>query len=87
MKIQFYATKNCSRCQQFKVNLMEAIKKLNLDDEIEEIDVIEAISKGIKSSPSIIIDDEIKSSGEVLSVDELKKIAQREYIKLLRFEN
>lgn len=74
MKIQFYATKNCSRCQQFKVNLLQAMKDLDLYEEIEEIDVIEAITKGMKSSPSIMIDDEIKSSGEVLSVDELKKL-------------
>lgn len=73
MKIQIYATQ-CTRCQIFVKNLQKAIEELNLDVKIEEIDADKAITMGIKSSPSIIIDDEIKSSGEVLSVDELKEL-------------
>ncbi|MGB9979540.1 thioredoxin family protein [Methanobacterium sp.] len=38
MKIQVYAT-YCSRCLTFEKNLEEAVKELNLDDKIEQIDV------------------------------------------------
>lgn len=73
MKIQVYAT-YCTRCLTFVKNLEEAIKELNLDEKIEKIDVNQAIKMGITSSPTLIIDGEIKSRGDILSVDELKKL-------------
>lgn len=73
MKVQLYMTP-CARCQVFEVNLKKAIDELGLDVEIERIDVDQAIKIGLRSSPSIIIGGEIKSSGEILSVEELKKL-------------
>lgn len=73
MKIQVYAT-YCARCLSFVRNLEEAIKELDLDEKIEKIDLDTAIKINIRSSPTITINDEIKSSGELLSVDELKKL-------------
>ena len=73
MKIQVYAT-YCARCLSFVRNLEEAVKELNLDDKIEKIDVDTAIDMNIKSSPTLIIDDEIKTMGDILSVEELKNL-------------
>ncbi|MGF7118913.1 thioredoxin family protein [Methanobacterium oryzae] len=73
MKIQVYAT-YCARCLTFEKNLEGAIKELNLDEKIEKIDLDTAIKMNIRTSPTLIIDDEIKSSGDILSVEELKKI-------------
>ena len=73
MKIQIYITQ-CARCQAFEMNLQEAMRELNLDDEIERVDLDQAMKMGILGSPSIIIDGEIKSNGNVLSVEELKKL-------------
>lgn len=73
MKIQVYAT-YCERCLTFVKNLEGAIKELNLDEKIEKIDLDRAIKMNIRTSPTLIIDDEIKSSGDILSVEELKKI-------------
>lgn len=75
LKIQVYASE-CTRCQIFLRNLQKAVEELNLDVKIEKINAKSARSLGIKSSPSIIINDEIKSYGEILSVDELKKLLQ-----------
>jgi predicted DsbA family dithiol-disulfide isomerase len=52
----------------------ESIKELNLDLKIEKIDLEQAKEMGILGSPSIIIDGDIKSSGNILSVQELKKL-------------
>ena len=73
MKIQVYAT-YCARCISFVRNLEEAIKELNLDEKIEKIDLDTAIKMNIRSSPTLIINDEIKYSGDVLSVEELKSL-------------
>lgn len=73
MNIQVYAT-YCARCLTFVNNLEEAIKELNLDEKIEKIDLDKAIKMNIRSSPTLIINNEIKSSGDILSVDELKKL-------------
>jgi predicted thioredoxin/glutaredoxin len=56
------------------MHLKEAIKELNLDIKVEKIDLDQATKMGILGSPSIIIDGEIKSSGIILSVEELKKL-------------
>lgn len=73
MKVQIYVTE-CARCQTFQMHLNEAVKELNLDLKIEKIDLEQAQKIGILGSPSILIDGEIKSSGIILSVEELKKL-------------
>ena len=76
MKIQVYAT-YCARCLSFVKNLEEAVKELNLDEKIEKSDVDTAIDMNIKSSPTLIINDEIKSRGDILSVEELKDLLKK----------
>ena len=56
------------------MHLQESLKELNLDLKIEKIDLEQAKEMGILGSPSIIIDGDIKSSGNILSVQELKKL-------------
>ena len=34
----------------------------------------ESIEKGILSTPAIIIDDEIKSSGQIISIEQIKEL-------------
>ena len=74
MKLQIYATDDCPKCTAFRKNLKEAVKELNLDNKIEKIDLEHAIKMNITSCPALIINDEIKSMGTLLSVEELKKL-------------
>lgn len=71
MKVQIYVTE-CARCQEFQMHLQESIKELNLDLKIEKIDLEQAKEMGILGSPSIILDGDIKSSGNILSFKNLK---------------
>lgn len=74
MKVQIYMTQ-CAECQIVEINLKEAINELGLDVEIEKIeDVDQMIKAGVTGTPSIAIEGEIKSSGKILSVEELKKL-------------
>ena len=58
----------------FRKNLKEAVKELNLDNNIERIDLEHALKMNITSCPALIINDNIKSMGILLSVEELKNI-------------
>lgn len=62
------------KCEAFGKNLKEAIKELNLDEKIEILDLEQAIKMNVTSCPALIINDEIKSLGTLLSVEELKKL-------------
>jgi len=76
MKIQVYMTPDCPKCAVFGKNLEEAIRELNLDQGIERLDLEQAIELGVTSCPAIIINGEIKSRGNLLSVEELKKLLE-----------
>ena len=78
MKLQIYATDDCPKCMAFRKNLKEAVKELNLDNNIERIDLEHAIKMNITSCPALIINGDIKSMGILLSVEELKEILKRE---------
>ena len=74
MKLQIYATDDCPKCTVFRKNLKEAVKELNLDNNIERIDLEHAIKMNITSCPALIINNNIKSMGMLLSVEELKNM-------------
>ena len=68
---------DCPSCRRFEEHVHTAIRNLNIDPEIERLtDVEDMMNLGIVSSPALIIDDEIKSSGKVLSVDQIERFLQ-----------
>jgi small redox-active disulfide protein 2 len=65
----------CPNCTKLKKNVEEAIEDLGLKDikieKIEEID--EIINLGVISTPGLIINDQLKTSGSIPDVSEIKK--------------
>lgn len=78
MKLQVYATDDCPKCMVFRKNLKEAVKELNLTEEIERIDLEQAIKLNITSCPALIINDDVKSMGKLMSVEELKRMLKED---------
>ncbi|MGB9937784.1 MAG: thioredoxin family protein [Methanobacterium sp.] len=74
MKVQVYMTPDCPKCILFGKNLEESIKELGFDEEVEKLDLEQAIKMEVTSCPAIIINGEIKSRGALLSVEELKEM-------------
>jgi small redox-active disulfide protein 2 len=73
MKIEILGT-GCSKCKLLFENTKKAVEEKNIDAEIlkvEEMDQI--IEYGVMSTPAIVIDGEIKSSGKLVSVEEIKE--------------
>lgn len=73
MKIQVLGS-GCRNCQQLYKNVLTAVNEASLDADVEKVEDIATIMKyGIMSTPALVIDGVVKSSGKVLPVNEIKK--------------
>jgi small redox-active disulfide protein 2 len=65
----------CPKCQQLARNTEEAAKALGMDYELEKITDIMEISKfGVLMTPGLVVDNQIKSSGKALDVNQIKEL-------------
>ena len=71
-RIKVLAT-GCSHCSAMRENVKEAVKQMELPDgSLECVSSFEQIAKlGIITTPSLIIDGKLVSSGKVMSVDQI----------------
>lgn len=65
----------CRNCVTLEANVKEAVQQLGIDAQVEKItDVGEIVAHGILRTPGLIVNGEIKASGRVPSVNELKDL-------------
>ena len=73
MKIEILGT-GCPKCKTLEENAKKAINEKGVKAEVLKVSEIDKIIEyGVMSTPSIVIDGEVKSYGEVCSVEEIKK--------------
>ena len=71
MKIEILGT-GCSKCQALSLHVKEAVAKKGIFAQIEKIeDIMQIMSYGVTSTPALVVDGVVKSSGKLLSVDEI----------------
>lgn len=73
-KIEFF-TAGCPRSQISEKNVKKALVKLGLEIDVESIDdpkIHEA--RGVAAFPALMVDGEIKSEGEFITVDDCEEI-------------
>ncbi|MCM1988936.1 thioredoxin family protein [Oceanirhabdus seepicola] len=64
----------CSKCDEQLKNVEKAIEELGLEADIQKVeDFREIVVYGVMSTPALVVDEVVKSSGRVLSVKEVKK--------------
>ena len=74
MKIEVVGP-GCSRCIATAKNVQEALKQLGINAEVSKVtDVAEFAKKGVMFTPGVIIDGQVKVSGKIPTVDEIKGI-------------
>jgi len=74
MKIEIYGT-GCKKCRDLYDNASAAVAESGITAEIVKVEDIQQITDaGVFFTPAIAINQEIKSSGKLLSVDEIKKL-------------
>lgn len=65
----------CLKSRELDNNIRSALEGLHLKANLKYEEDVEALIRyGITATPSLIVDDEIYSNGELLSVRKLKKI-------------
>ncbi len=76
MKVQVLG-RGCPKCRKLADNAVRALGKLGLDYELEKVtDVAEIAKMGVAVTPGLAIDGEVKSSGTVLSVEEITALVR-----------
>jgi small redox-active disulfide protein 2 len=76
MKIEIYGT-GCSKCKTLFKNTQKALATLDLKADLIKVEDINQISRaGILFTPALSINGEIKSSGKVLSPEDIVKLLQ-----------
>lgn len=74
VKIKILGT-GCPNCKRLEANVKKALEELNLEATVEKvINLPEIMSYGVLSVPAIVVDDEVLSSGTVLTVKEIKEL-------------
>ena len=71
MKIEILGT-GCLKCQALTLHVKEAVAKKGLFAQIEKVeDIMQIMRYGVTSTPALVIDGKVVSSGKLLSVDEI----------------
>lgn len=74
MKIEVLGT-GCMKCRRLFKNVEIAVKELGITAEIVKVDDIsEIINRGVMLTPALAVNGEMKVSGRVADVKELKDI-------------
>jgi len=76
VKIQVLGT-GCPKCKQLTANAEAAVAAMGVDAEVEKVENIKQIMEfGVMMTPALAVDGEVKSSGKVLSADDIKKLLE-----------
>ena len=74
MKVQILGT-GCPNCKTLMQNAIDAAAELDVDADIEKVEDIQEIVKlGVMRTPALAIDGQVKSSGRVLTVAQIKDL-------------
>jgi len=77
MKIQVLGS-GCPTCKKLYELTQQAVKELNLNEEVEYItDVSKIVEMGVMSSPVLAIDDKIVMVGFLPEVEKIKSLIQK----------
>jgi small redox-active disulfide protein 2 len=65
----------CMKCKRLMKNVETAVKELGIDAEIKKVDdIMEIMDRGVMLTPALAVDGEMKISGRVADVKEIKEI-------------
>ena len=63
----------CAKCEKLRETAENAAKDLGIDYEVEKVkDLNQIMSFGVMLTPALVVDGEVKVSGKVPSIDEIK---------------
>ena len=73
MKIEILGM-GCPKCRMLYENVKRAVEEKNIKAEVLKVEDLDKITTyGVMMTPAIVIDGDVKSSGKVLTSEEIKK--------------
>lgn len=77
MKIQVLGT-GCAKCKQLTANAEKAVAELGLGVTVEKVEDLREIMKfKVMSTPALVVDGVVRSTGKVLSPGDVKALLPR----------
>lgn len=65
----------CSRCNKLHESAMEACYQLGIESDVRKVtDMQEMMKYGVMMTPALVVDGDVRVSGKVPSVEEIKKL-------------
>jgi small redox-active disulfide protein 2 len=72
MKIQVLGT-GCAKCKELTASAEKAVAELGLGVPVEKVEDVREIMKfKVMSTPALVVDGQVKSTGRVLSPEDVK---------------
>ena len=72
MKIEILGT-GCTKCKALEENAKKAVADAKIFAQVEKVEDIEKImAYGVMSTPALVINGEVKSTGKLLNSEEIK---------------
>ena len=76
MKIEILGT-GCAKCKTLEEVAKQAVAKVGGFHQVQKVeDIMKIMEYNVVSTPGLVIDGVVKSTGKVLSVDEVAKLME-----------
>ena len=73
MKIEILGT-GCQSCKKLEENAKKAVQEAGSEAEIMKVtDIGKIVGYGVMSTPALVVDGKVKSSGRIPEAEEIKK--------------
>ncbi len=74
MRIQVLGT-GCAKCKQLTASAERAVAELGLGVPVEKVEDVREIMKfKVMSTPALVVDGQVRSTGKVLSPEDVKSL-------------
>jgi small redox-active disulfide protein 2 len=74
VKIEILGT-GCPKCEGLTRNVKAAVETLGVSAEVVKVtDIGEITSRGVLMTPALVIDGQVKSSGKLLTTEEIARL-------------
>ena len=71
MKIEILGT-GCTKCKTLEENTKLALAEIGGFHDLQKVeDIVEIMNYGVMSTPALVVDGVVKSTGKILSIEEI----------------
>ncbi|ASQ90475.1 thioredoxin family protein [Prosthecochloris sp. GSB1] len=68
----------CATCKQLETLVRKAVEETGMEAAIEKVeDMQDIVSYNVMSTPALVVDEEVRISGRLPSIDEIKEAIAR----------